>query len=522
MKKKSSQILGTVVAVSLLSSTPVWAKPNEQHTEHGRQAASISIKKIPGEMMKALENLYLLLPELKDLKVTNAEIRENDEGDLSKWSFSFKNIRNWESDTLISARVTIEPETGTLLEYDMESYNGGPKNPLPEKEAKEIADKFLKNALGDKIKLYRAVEGNANASWDDEGDEGKTERLFTYELVMNGIAVRGMNVKVYIDAEGQITRYTNQPGSVITDASVFPAPQKTMSKRKAQAAYLGLLDMQPSYEPNQRVAGKQKGPVLKYTPSYSGPIDAFTGKKVEEDKENGGPIQSEKIALSPEGKPIFATSLDEAKKLLENKVGIDLAKADFSVSTDDKNSCTYRYFQPYMTARVSTDVKTGQVLSVEYRFADEKEDESKRFKPDDATAAAVKHLEKWLPQDAKEVVVTYRSESSFGYSFDFQPTHQGVTVGSSPYEISFDAKGNLTKLVVDLQTDFTTLPDKRKIISAKQAAKAFIKKNDLTLAYMLEQGDNDKTDEQWKLYYVPTYKGRDSYIDAFTGDFIKR
>lgn len=535
MKKGMYSILGAVVAVSLLSAIPAWAKPIDQQVRHGRQVQSISIKKIPSEITKAVQNLYKILPDLKELRVTKADIWEGEEG-ASEWSFSLSNRSKSESNEVVRAHVTIDGETGLLLFYSINHSGWSQEKPLSEKEAKEIGDKFLKNAMGDKSDRYQLVKNDneSEKEYDEPEDVEQSSRTLTYRLTVNNIPVRGTDIMLQIDGDGHITFYENYSGSDIPDSSLFPNPTKAISKKKADAAYLDVLDMQLSYNANQLIEGKDEnkeiGPVLKYMPSYIGSIDAFTGKKVygvyAGDEEDEGPIKPEKIKpekikLAPEGKEIVIKSVAEAQQVLEKGLNIDLANAEYRES-GNKKIRSYEWMneeEDYESStRVTTDAKTGKLLSVDYRNDNDESDET-RLKLEEAKAAAVKQLEKWLPQEVDEVILAKGWASQASYSFNFQPLYQGVPVESSAYAVNFDGEGNITRLRINLKTDFSALPENMKTISAKNAAKAYMKKNPFTLTYVLDKAIIDKGPKEVKLHYVPANDTKDSFVDAFTGEY---
>ncbi|RNB87118.1 hypothetical protein EDM56_15625 [Brevibacillus fluminis] len=535
MKQKLTRILGTVVAVSLLSATPAWAKPIERHAGNGHQVQSISIKKIPSDMTKALQDLYKLIPELKDLRVSSADIWEDEDG-TSEWSFTLLNKEKKESKSMVRVNLTIDPDTGKLLNYMIFNSDWNPTKSISEKEAKEIADKFLKKAV-DKSDRYQLVK--ISTQTDDDGEyeyedeegegEGVLQRELIYQMTVNKIPVLGTDIRIKIDGDGHLTRYTNYFNE-IPDESRFPDAKKALSKKKAEAAYLGLLDMQLMYNANQLVWDKNGeeatglGPVLKYVPSFSGAIDALTGKAayeyVEDDEGGSEQIPYEKIKLTPQGKDIFIKSADDAQKVLEDALGIDLSQADYNES-GNKQTRSYRFYTDEekggSVARVMIDAKTGQLQLIDFRSYDDRTGTG--FKPEEAKAAAVKKLEQWLGKDVTEVFLTGGWSDPQGYSFEFLPSYQGIPVESSENEVEFDGKGNLTRLRISLQNDFSKLPDSGKAISVEAAGRMYLKKNALKLTYVLQGVGEETGSPQVGLYYVPTYEGREAYVDAITGKF---
>ncbi|MGO0062682.1 YcdB/YcdC domain-containing protein [Brevibacillus fluminis] len=531
MKQKLNRIVGTVVAVSLLSATPVWAKPIERHAGNGREVQSISIKKIPSDMTKALQDVYKLIPELKDLRVSSADIWEDEDG-TSEWSFTLRNKEQKENTSMVRVNLTIDPDTGKLLYYSIFNSDWNPTKQISEKEAKEIADKFLKKAV-DKSDRYQLVKVSSQTDDDDEyvdeEGEGAQQREFIYQLTVNKIPVQGTDVRIKIDGDGHLTRYNNY-FNALPDESLFPDAKKALSKKKAEAAYLDLLDMQLVYNANQLLEvndGEEAtglGAVLKYVPSFSGAIDAVTGKKAYEytvDDEGGSEqIPYEKIKLSPQGKDIFIKSTEDAQKVLEEAIGIDLSQADYNES-GNKQSRSYRFYtddeKGGSVARVTIDAKTGQLQVIDYRSYDDSTGTG--FKKEEAKAAAVKKLEQWLGKDVTEVFLTGGWAEPEFYSFQFNPSYQGIPVESSENEVEFDGKGNLTRLRIVLQNDFSKLPDSGKAISAETAGKTYLKKNALKLTYVLQGVDGETNTPNVGLYYVPTYEDREAYVDAITGKF---
>ncbi|MGE5701531.1 MAG: YcdB/YcdC domain-containing protein [Clostridia bacterium] len=535
--KKMSKIVATFIAVSLLQVTPVWAKSSDQQPENKRQVQTISVNKIPEEMLEALEKVYVILPELKGLRVTSAEVTEEEENEPSLWYFTLQEKKG--SKDSIHARVAIESESGKLVNYFMYNTKWGAKKPVSPDRARKIADKFLRNALGDEADLYQFSRVSDISSEDEDDYEEKDQRTVYYNIVVNKVPVAGDSIRIIIDGQGHVVRFSNSMEK-IPELSSFPDPKDAIKQKDAEKTYLDAMDMQLRYQlfPMKGDKGDPK-PVLKYVPSFRGGIDAMTGEKDEnpfdykgEDDEEKETLPQELITLSPQGTQPVIKAAEEAKKLLEEMAQADLSNAEFHEYTSDGirsyNWELYDRKTDYeMEASVDVDEKTGKVKRVDYEvYSEEEESDEDALDLKQAKDEAVKLLEKWLPSDMEQVFLQYARSFYQGNTFVFLPTYQDVPVEGIAYRVALDGHGKPTYLNITYGIDFSMLPDNKDTVSAKDAAKAYMKANELELFYVMNSIYDRETDEETlldpKLYYLLKNQSSGDYIDAFTGKLVKR
>lgn len=537
--RKISKVLSMVLAISMLSASPAWAVKKEQHQEtagsklikhddvqskwksfigeekksSGKAVTkSISPNKLPAEMKSALRKMQAVLPELKELDLERVNIAMNSVRYPETWDFHFEK-RVKETKIYIYADVEYLPETGQIIEYDIENAAWTSENTISEEEAKEKANQFVKKLLGNGMKDYKFTNVSQFTVWvdDEDGEEEREQQqsYVEYQLFINNLPVQDFTLGVLLDGDGHILQFNNARPEKVSKAK-FPNPKKAMTQEKAEEIFLDKLDMKLAY---QFVAyDDQYGPLLTYSPSFTSPIDAATGK--EYDITYRPHFQPERVEFEGGGKEFIAGSRQEAERVL-SELGIDLSKLEYMDSEDDEEEGVifYRWIfadqQDEGSISLLVDKATGKIQ----RFSQRKynNENGVNVSRDEALQTAVEGLHMFLPTGTEEIQLSdmegptteYKFPSwvdedklpgdfkdpsyTEDYFFYFDDVYDDTPVISGAYMVSIDSTTGMLRSVVIDPVDLNSLPDKEKAISPEEAAKNYIKQFPVKLTYVWPQ-----------------------------------
>ncbi|MFS0556327.1 YcdB/YcdC domain-containing protein [Brevibacillus sp. 179-C9.3 HS] len=204
--KRVSSTLAVLIAATLMSSTPVWAKDKDVQ--------------LPDRVKKTYEEVLEQVPELK--KYENADV--NDQGGRYTINLAKSNRGDHPS-----AFIEIDKKTGDIVSFKHTSYLEHSTNPPSDDLAKDKATDFLQEILDDQFESYK-LDGVKEveifiSNEDEEGNEADVERnakrvLFTTN---NDEAV---NFAVVVDTDGVI--YSVEP--VLTEAKLDKKVQESVEQ----------------------------------------------------------------------------------------------------------------------------------------------------------------------------------------------------------------------------------------------------------------------------------------------------
>ncbi|ATF16393.1 hypothetical protein A616_31880 [Brevibacillus brevis X23] len=182
--KKMSSTLAVLIAATLMSSTPIWAKDKDS-------------VELPNRVKETYEEVLELVPEIQKY--------ENREVEFYNGIYTItleKKKREYPS-----ATIEIDKKTGDIVYFEHISNLEQSSNPPSDELAKEKATEFLKELLDDKFEQYQFDSIKEDAihirNDNEDGSQIDAERdvkrvLFTTEN--NNV----LNLGVVVDTEGTI------------------------------------------------------------------------------------------------------------------------------------------------------------------------------------------------------------------------------------------------------------------------------------------------------------------------------
>ncbi|HBC94974.1 MAG TPA: hypothetical protein DCZ10_19265 [Pelotomaculum sp.] len=581
MKKAKGVVVAVLTAGMLLSVTalaagqdaPVVArevKGGVESVQVTNGTYSLDQVELTESQRQALEKIYQIVPELKELTVEGVYEEEED-----AWSVTLSNRANEAVSGIMCTRASLSFKTGTneLVRFDLRNPDWASLELPPADLAREKAYEFARQVLGDKIKDYRMrdeIGSSGGGAGDSEGNKiNWTEAGVQLERLINGIPILNSGIRVNVDAAGHVTQYytagfyrTNGEKKYDEpDLAVFPAPSLAISGEAAEEIFAGLLEMklnyvgrQPLQYPRYRSGETETRPVLIYAPLAYASIDAVTGKPLADFQQQP---QTSLVSLTGEGKKLFAATPEEAVALLAAETGMDIAGMKFNGVEE-----TGEYLEPGMKVKLyswMTEPQTGQDGTPDYgtmryvhlrTLADtgqvvgfNLQDEAGRGEEATVSRAAaqetaIQFLQRYLDRGAAEMemYVSMPQEESIPewvdrsklegnaqrpqYNFHFTGTHQGIPVSDRGYSVTVDGlTGGITAFHDGNSSSSVTLPDSKNVVTAEAAKAEFLKSHPLQLVYLWPEYFGQKAPEPVLVYMLDNSAGIE-YIDAFTGKTV--
>lgn len=445
--------MATLLAVSLVSATPVWAaknsngndsSPEREKLKHQlmlqsdesltvgqnwKQSAekldmllknakkkSVAIEKLPKDVEEALEKLYQSFPNLKDLKLDRVEIitESNDQPEMWYYSFNKEVIKkegNKNVTTYISASVLVEAKTENVVSYSY--YDSGAKNTKTptEKVAKEKASSFLSKVLGDEAEKFKITD--VFITQEEIDNESRGYAYVNFSRLIHDIPLSNMGVSIVINGDGQIESYNCDLRLNNIDESDFPNPNKAIKKKDAEKAFEELSDLKLVYAKEQVIEMDTKKnkyktkPVLKYVPGFNGHIDALTGEEIE--YYYGKYETPETVKLSAKGEEIILKSRQDAEEFLKDKFDLDVSSWNFREKEYDSLDKKVKRFswdqgtdERSQLVIISIDQKTGKLLDYINRDVLEDKQPEIKISKEEAKEQAIQAIEKFAEKSVTE------------------------------------------------------------------------------------------------------------------------
>ncbi|MDD2422157.1 MAG: hypothetical protein PHU78_08480 [Heliobacteriaceae bacterium] len=570
--KKVTRAAATLLAASMLLSSPAWAaeKPvfavqdTEAATKVVQEKAGVNVPRpakpeLTEAQRQTLEKFYQVMPELKALSLGSVY----DDGENSWGVF----LNNWPEDTAprierVRANITFEAKTGEPVRFHIVNPEWVTLQLPSPALAKEKAAAFARQVLGDKMKDYQLSDelGYGGGGFtDDKGNkiEWASATVSFYRMI-NGIPLLNSGLRVEVDAAGHVTGFNrvNEDG---LDPAKFPDPSRAITRDAAEKAFAGLVEMKLNYierQPRKFAAFNQNGetrPVLMYAAAFPGIIDAKTGKQAEVLSNYFSPPRQ--ITLKGEGRKLVARTPEEATELLAGEFGVNLTglkyngvdihegsfapgikTKDYSWRSEPGRAADGRVdFTAMRYLHLMTLADSGQVIDFSIQ------DDSGRGKQavvyrEAAEKTARDFLQRYLkPGTAKMEVQVFSTEENIPawvdksklkehtqrpeVSVHFTETYQGIPVSDRYYGVQVDAvTGKVSGFNSNNGRATTVLPDSKGVVTAGAAKAEYLKNHPLRLVYIWPEYFNQKAPAPY-LLYLPSFMSGE-YIDAFTGKTV--
>ncbi|MBW5469129.1 hypothetical protein GPJ61_14795 [Brevibacillus formosus] len=182
--KKMSSTLAVLIAATLMSSTPIWAKDKDS-------------VELPNRVKETYEEVLELVPELQKYVKREVEIYDGIYTitlDKKKWEYP-------------SATIEINEKTGDIVYFEHISNLEESSNPPSDELAKEKATEFLKELLDDKFEQYKfdSIKDHAIHIRNDNEDGSHIDAERDVKRVLFTTENKNvLNIGVVVDTEGTI------------------------------------------------------------------------------------------------------------------------------------------------------------------------------------------------------------------------------------------------------------------------------------------------------------------------------
>lgn len=503
--KKWNRAAMSVMAAALLTATPAWAA-QAGNTSASRTGAAVDAT-TQAMAQKTIDKLLALLPYMKELSVQKMDIDETSDVVV---------VERKKVDGKKTPLMTIflDKKTGDINSFGYETDEREDKE-LPLDVQKEKADAFLKAFLGDAAKMYQYHPQKSEQLGGPE-----------YRLVINGVPHHDEKMLLGLNGKGEVVSLISNVGQISKqiDPASLPKPEEAMSLDEAEKAVVGL--MTPVYRSNK----DRSGLMLTYQVSWSGFLDAKSGKSVETEHARfyrDPNLSAPAIPVSPQGQKLTAKDKDEAASHLKNLVGFDSTGATFTekVPENEPNGDMkeFQWKKGDQVASVQVKTTNGQVVAL-YLELDDSKEPSKKVSIEDAQKTALQVLQTYLHTDTKAVAMDkdFLLKQSDHYIFKFFNTINGIPVADQSYTVEINSEtGKFMGLSGEFDPSAVTYPDPAKAVSPEKAAKEYLKHHPLELMYYAPVIDR-KSSESTMLVYKPQENDDVlEYVDALTGESIQ-
>ncbi|WP_232697305.1 YcdB/YcdC domain-containing protein [Brevibacillus daliensis] len=531
MKKRTSQIVASCVAISIITVTPGLS--------HAAIPKTIEIQKtMPTHVKKSYEAIQNLLPDLESLKPSSVRLVPSDDFQKENTWLVHASGGTKQSN---SASVEINDKTGEILSLSIsQPANQSKAEAISAEKAKQSAQEFVSEMMGQKLATYRqeqlTIPNSQNGS-----------QSVTFTRLINGIPFDNDKIIVQVSNEEKVIS-VNRTTKFDQDiqSKQFPDPTKVITHEKAQKAVQKNASLSLVVNSAQAQLGDKDNtvsntvdesqPVLKYVAKYIPIIDASTGKEVEG---YGKRIERDsKYSVSGKGEIPILGNQQEAEKIIA-EMGLSTAKNTFSEGTgfyqwkseDGKHQIVLQ-FDPISKKlsqvstiqnkpTESTDEKLlreqeaiGKALSFLDNYVDSKQKNLQLY----SVSTNEEAVPDWVDQEKLQTAIAKPDV----YYLLFRVVDNNIPVENSAYRVSIDAKtGAITGFTFQpLHTPVTSNLQMNRILSTDKATDQFVKNLEMELVYVWESYQDQKAPAPVLQYRLKGYD-KNAYIDAYTGEFIQ-
>ncbi|TKI58198.1 hypothetical protein E8L90_23970 [Brevibacillus antibioticus] len=177
--------LAVLVAATMLSSTPVWAKDWDE-------------SKLPNHVKETYEEVLELVPQLQEYEKKEV---------INSYGNYIINIDKKKRGEYPSATIEINGETGDFVYFEHISNLEESSNPPSDELAKEKATEFLKEILDDKFEQYKFDNIKEHTVRTRNDDEDGSEIIVERDVKRVYFTTENdnlLNLEVIVDTEGTI------------------------------------------------------------------------------------------------------------------------------------------------------------------------------------------------------------------------------------------------------------------------------------------------------------------------------
>ncbi|QDS36972.1 hypothetical protein [Brevibacillus brevis] len=208
--RKLKKTLAVLVAATMLSSTPVWAKEGDT-------------PKLPNHVKETYEEVLDSVPQLKEYEQTEITFKE------SKY---FIHLQKDENKNYPNAWIEIDNDNGELINFTHTS-NVEPSTTAPSDElAKEKAGEFLKGAWEDKfekVKFYVVTKPTVTVEYEDEQGKNHEAKRNMKQVVFKNTRER-LFYAIIVDSNGEIYSASDIMNIGLNESDVNPTVQQGVKK----------------------------------------------------------------------------------------------------------------------------------------------------------------------------------------------------------------------------------------------------------------------------------------------------
>ncbi|SHK22755.1 S-layer homology domain-containing protein [Tepidibacter formicigenes] len=483
---------------------------------------------------------------------TRIEFRDEDWMDKPVWEV---NWNKFDDEIDIDINVEVDAKTGKILSIRRYEWNSNDEIPMiakfTKKEAKKIADDFLKRINPNEFKEVKFKEG------DWLGRYRHSEYNFDYVRTVNGVDFDQNRIHVEVDGvSGEIISYNIDWNDDLsfedTDGIIEPAKAEELLKNNTEMKLI-YTDYDRNYD------DKPDEVKVVYNPYYSkgnlvdakkGVIINYEGKEEELKTKDISKEEKEKILKNAKKVDILSSELDKekAKEIMKDRLkefikedfelnrvryiedddywrtqGKHAWEGDFSVKDSDKEG------------EIVIDALTKQVISFNaYTFNDHREED---FEPkltwEEGYDKALDIISKYYGSKIMDIDTKVEEAKGYYYRngkkiynrtywYRFPRIVDGVEYRDNQIDISIDAKtGEIEDFDYRWDEDIK-FPGHDNVIEKDKAKDIYFDAHNTELSYITINNEDIKDEKVALVYRMKPLKG--SYfmdnLDAVNGKFI--
>ncbi|MET3291159.1 UNVERIFIED_CONTAM: hypothetical protein ABID98_003729 [Brevibacillus sp. OAP136] len=259
-------------------------------------------------------------------------------------------------------------------------------------------------------------------------------------------------------------------------------------------------------------------PHLRYRSTFSGTLDATSGKQWDNGRED---VSSAKpIPVVAAGKRMYAHTAEEATELFANEFGIE---AKGTVTVQNVGAEKEYEWEQGQGKRIRLDValQTGQLTEWMVIDSDMKKENTEVAQSDnDLSYKAVSALAPYLDASIRQLQAAGVRQEGTVRTYYFYQQHEGIPIVDRTFSVTFDlGQERVIGMRLGIPDGEVRLPDAKLAISREAAAETYLKTRPLRLVYQMlgEGGQQPKPRLVYYIYYHDTPR---MDVDAVTGKLI--
>ncbi|HEU4964063.1 MAG TPA: S-layer homology domain-containing protein [Bacilli bacterium] len=447
--------------------------------------------------------------------------------------------------------LTVDANTGNLINFDRSEMPEADGQPLTEEAAQEKALALIRHLSPDKAEQVEQVELlDPEQGKKESSDQANDVWTYRWVQMIDGVPYTGNSIYLTLTASGELVRYSLS----WTDGLEFPSAKPEITKEQADQAFadsfqvlLQYMRVPERFSDAERLVliyGQLRSSIL---PSFPN-IDAQTGEAFTNtgDMVTPQPLPDlQPIAEQAAGRDQELTkeeAVARVERLQLNLEGFTLNDTSYQVDSQnsDRHIWQLNYSKPnqsgsagFEAAFVSLDAMTGDLISFNVFHRGNAEGEEDRPQTVDEAQAqerAIDFIRQALPSYADKLVLNPAADNGLNlktknYHYSFAYLVDGLPVANLMVSVMIDAKTGQVQDFTNRLNSFhplTPYPDQAQAMSLEEARRLYLDHYPLHLQYVSVHDPKSPYFgvKEVRLAYAPYYTGGAKALNAITGDWI--